>query len=69
MSWQPIETAPRDGTIVLYWSNRGFAVGNSPGACVRGNWEQIRGSWFGSGDKLAMLATHWMPLPPPPEAA
>ena len=56
--WKPIETAPKDREIILAgrWS-------------LTGNWEVKTGQFLvtrwpfvGSG------ATHWMPLPSPPDA-
>lgn len=54
--WQPIETAPYDGTSVLvWWVGRG-----GEGSCqVLG---QIGGEWL----RAFPGPTHWMPLPPPP---
>lgn len=71
--WQPIATAPKDGSPVLvcyapqYISNGFLPVAvrwraYHPNA--KGN-EQFRDS---SGAKV-VAATHWMPLPAPPEAA
>lgn len=66
--WQPIETAPRDGTeVILYfpeWCGEKNMV-------ETGFWDQrydgdINAAWefaYGSGDS----ATHWMPIPAPPE--
>lgn len=62
--WQPIETAPKDGTPILGWwgLDRYFR-----GAVVR--WvDPSRGwelSW--SGERLVDPPTHWQPLPPPPK--
>lgn len=66
--WQPIETAPKDGTPVLLGR---FA----PGCLLDGRvsvdkWslpEDGRG-WIGFGkfNPEYWPATHWMPLPPPP---
>ena len=67
-TWQPIETAPKDGTLVL--------------TCVEGvYYRPITGVWSSyhpnqagktcwrtspvGGDKIA--PTHWMPLPDPPK--
>lgn len=58
--WQPIETAPRDGTRVLLF---------------RGEWMESMGIGYWSNDwmEFTMVGgecfpgpTHWMPLPPPP---
>jgi hypothetical protein len=67
--WRPIETAPQDGTMVLYWSstNRsGCFVGNQPPGCHRGLWYCIKDEWRGGADFRAYDAEYWMPLPPPP---
>lgn len=69
LTWQPIETAPKDGTpVLLYrecagWSVRGW-----------GYWVDVKGidGWVshGFGDPPGNLGlghpTHWMPLPEPP---
>ncbi len=63
--WQPIETAPKDGTPFL-------AFGISPGQYKFEYGDDIGvtrwkvgygGSWSGG----PAYPTHWMPLPPPPE--
>ena len=60
--WQPIETAPKDGTEVL-----GF-VSSDTGAddffAVICFWEN---QWRVSSVLDATDVTHWMPLPEPPE--
>ncbi len=54
--WQPIETAPRDGTAVLTWTRiDGIVI-----ACCFG------GMWMGEGLFAQFLPTHWQPLPAPP---
>ena len=72
MEWQPIETAPKDGTIVLLlvvpkyrrgW--RGISSIPLPGYAFDG----LDFSWVALNHDLAIGgvdATHWMPLPPPP---
>lgn len=56
--WLPIETAPRDGSPVLIfsvWSDR-----------TVGCWSAHRGIWVDQSHGV-VVATHWMPLPDPPE--
>lgn len=72
--WHPIETAPRDGTVVL------LAVPTVPVLCgawmnsmAEGDvWPDLTGEadWFScGGENLAddMAPTHWMRLPEPPQ--
>jgi hypothetical protein len=69
--WQPIETAPKDGTQVLVWW-RDF--GTLRVASWSDEWQQWI-FWFGFVAEPAAIPchelgknhTHWMPLPPPPE--
>lgn len=65
MSWQPIETAPKDGTDVLLWvvdGARGWA------SLEVGFYEHDE--WFAPDyrpiELYAYRATHWMPLPDAP---
>lgn len=66
--WQPIETAPLNGTSVLLWQNGRWITGRwrgeHYGEVLRwdmGNWQSSDGI-----DLLYQPPTHWMPLPPPP---
>ena len=66
--WQPIETAPRDGTCILLGC---FTVEN-PNYQVTAFWNPdfFLGSPWDSPDGTAWAAdyfTHWMPLPEPPK--
>ena len=57
--WQPIETAPKDGTWVLaVWKNN---LNSACAARVYGT-----GSWEIDADDGVATPTHWMPLPPLP---
>ncbi len=62
--WQPIETAPTDGTHVLlayYWA------GERRHYIAEGWFDNrvIIDGWHRHGDS-SVRATHWMPLPAPP---
>ena len=59
--WQPIETAPKDGTRILLWIE-------PTKIWMPYSWNGTR--WMGDDYPLNMAwATHWMPLPPPPQEA
>lgn len=67
MEWSQIDTAPRDGIMVLFWSReRGHFVGNWPPGCGAGYWTKVGGNWQGYSDWRASEATHWMRLPKAP---
>lgn len=59
--WQPISTAPKDGTPVLIWVDK-MAVTAS---FDEDELEWFNGNW-GLGFAEAEQPTHWMPLPQPP---
>ena len=83
MIWQPIETAPRDGTSILVWVSVGARIEH-----VAWRWidrEKTCGWWAiqGNGHEVSLdddgrkrdhvvddedAPTHWQPLPEPPEA-
>jgi hypothetical protein len=65
--WQPIKTAPKDGTPILIWHQ-------SEGTHMV-QWEEVTNDerqkgwcdgWYDIGT-FCYLATHWMPLPEPPK--
>ena len=72
--WRPIETAPKDGTMLLL---AGFNFGNPQRGqhITAGSWRNERGWWEGLPDPVAEHLTantqlnnltHWMPLPAAP---
>lgn len=73
--WQPIETAPKDGTAILVSNGHGVWIAKhkavyqsgynpeSPWFCLMLNKDHIPGKF------RAGKPTHWMPLPDAPEAA
>ncbi|WP_420013308.1 DUF551 domain-containing protein [Tateyamaria sp.] len=60
--WKPMETAPRDGTEILGYVGEGYV-----GGAVVLRFDLNTTSWL-DWDDDAWEATHWMPLPSPPEA-
>lgn len=71
MSWQPIETAPRDGRQLLAFARgahgeRDVYYGVAEWALDGpGRIQPHTEGWFWS---YAIRPTHWMPLPSPPDA-
>lgn len=75
-SWQPIETAPKDGSRILLWTDtRALADqtyieticdGEHFAVAQIGVWERCYDGSIGWSIERIGEATHWMPLPPPP---
>lgn len=75
--WQPIETAPKDGSKVLtargdgdkcravisWWNEDKYAKDPRP------YWECHEQRYLGVWWARTNPPTHWMPLPPPPKEA
>lgn len=71
--WQPIETAPKDGTHVLVWAAN-LLHGLSPMAVAEYSeheieWWHVHDGKFGPYPMRGASPTHWMPLPEPPTSA
>jgi hypothetical protein len=73
--WQPIETAPKDGTIIDVWlgdaDQSDIAFYCTPGTKRSSGW-YYKNSKFRPNMGLGILTvfiqpTHWMPLPSPPK--
>lgn len=64
MEWQPIETAPKDGTSFLGWSKTRGAHECRVHEDVR-HYKRCYASIAGGG---WFYPTHWMPLPESPQA-
>lgn len=67
MNWQPIKTAPKNGTPVLLWSVYPHPVVVPP-LCIAGKYIKGINKWVGLNSDIYLYPTHWMPLPEPPEA-
>ena len=52
MMWQPIETAPKDGSFIL--------LATPKGRIADGFWSLVYGVW--SWPYVMVEPTHWMPL-------
>jgi len=61
MAWQPIETAPQDGSPVLAYDPTWYDVPH-PMLWNGATWCL----WFQSDRYDGFRPTHWMPLPEPP---
>lgn len=61
MSGQPIETAPKDGTVIMVWNvvTGAYVTNHVDGEWPLGFWGRV-GEWYPQ-------PTHWMPLPDPPK--
>ena len=58
--WQPIETAPKDGTRILAWH---WHWSKQEEVIARWSDDQWQNAW----SELTIHPTHWMPLPEPPK--
>lgn len=70
--WQPIETAPKDGTFILLLGDSGYI--STPHRIEVGRWITNYRDWWVTIDGSAFTdggvePTHWMPLPNIPAAA
>lgn len=60
MEWQTIDTAPKDGTIVLLYTASGdYDIGHH---------EEGWPAWLNESEFIQIEPIYWMPLPPPPNA-
>ena len=66
MEWQPIETAPKDGTFVTAAAeSKTFFRFPYP---MKQRWNEEKGKWEANdGHTYDPQPTHWMPLPKPPK--
>jgi hypothetical protein len=61
MNWQPIETAPKDGTEICGWVGSGYEGGWVQLAWYKANGLAAWRDW----DQEVWEPTHWLPIEPP----
>lgn len=71
--WQPIETAPKDGSRIIGWVGEIVTLDYVP-PCRIGSKGHIHipEQWVQESDSgrcTPFMPTHWMPLPSPPTGA
>ena len=72
MMWEPIETAPRDGSRIMLFDGQVY-IGRWRENCDHGSYD-VRPGWqlFWCDDTYYSVGleapTHWAPLPKPPKA-
>lgn len=72
--WQPIETAPKDGTLLLLWEQYESEPFIGSWYAFRSEWEASRTYYDTDGNACVVDrvyspdVTHWMPLPAAPGA-
>lgn len=67
--WQPIETAPKDGSDILVWDDFEISItfwGKTAHVPIYG-WIQVDFGDLYDLEPMEPQPTHWMPLPEPPE--
>ncbi len=68
--WQPIETAPKDGTLIEIREKSGrvqIAQWGEPGYNEPNWWVQLTQGGFSMNEYPTTNVTHWRPLPAPPK--
>jgi hypothetical protein len=70
VNWQPIDTAPKDGRVIVVRHNRGtwnYPKDQKNICCVCVFWNGHTWHQFGPDSFPDSQLTHWMPLPEPPK--
>jgi hypothetical protein len=72
--WQPIETAPKDGSWIILWAKDHLEhFGDYPDKSLEywvARWSNNAWRWYNQDDEVVCNdyeMTHWMPLPDPPQ--
>jgi len=69
MIWQPIETAPKDGTVIIVYGKFPYKVNVQTVFYQTAAWEsdEFKAGWTNASSSWLADVTHWMPLPEPPK--
>ncbi len=62
MGWQPMDTAPKDKTLVIVALIRDGVIWRVSDAAFNGL------GWYTKSGEACHWRTHWMPLPDPPKS-
>jgi hypothetical protein len=66
-TWQTMESAPKDGKVIVWLADEGFPVMASWRVIDKGTEDEWEGFWIWEMDSGGIHdITHWMPLPSPP---
>ena len=66
--WQPIETAPKDESLILVYGPCEVDGESYPAQVGIALYHKIRDRWIDENNGYAIYhPTHWRPLPPPPQ--
>lgn len=64
MTWQPIESAPKDGRWIMTWNEFAIVPAVLRWSADIGDWTEVNSdddkAWDGT-------PTHWAPIPAPPQ--
>lgn len=69
-NWQPINTAPKDTKAAILLGYLPLPRMAGAPRVYEGRWNDIQNDWTSlNGYLLHTAATHWMPMPSPPESS
>lgn len=60
-AWQPIDTAPKDGTRIMGWDSGGHFI------VFTLHWSSKYDCWMTECEQWTGNVKHWQPLPEPPQ--
>lgn len=68
-NWHPIETAPKDGTVIIAYGQYSPQPGVQTHFYQTAAWEsnEFKAGWSNASGSWLGDVTHWMPLPPAPK--